>query len=115
MQATAEQLAICAKHRSEILPPDPSSKLGIALATLHLLPINASRLRPVNETCGWYIYGGAHSEAVDFYQPLHVAHIAKYCPQFVPYLALAPGWRVQLAPGHEDVWFDRRCLDYDKV
>lgn len=52
------------------------------------------------------IYGGEHSSADDFYQALHVAHISQYCPEIVPYLALPPGWRVLLAPGHEDVWFD---------
>ncbi|MGB4812803.1 MAG: hypothetical protein WBP13_10060 [Methylophilaceae bacterium] len=86
-------------------------KLGIALATLHLLPLYASRYMQENGTCGWYIYGGEYSSDPDFYQPLHVAHLSQYCPQIIPYLALAPGWRVILAPDFEDVWFDERCLD----
>jgi hypothetical protein len=111
MTATAEQIALCARFGSEVVPAEPAQKLGIALATLDLLPLNASRLRQENGTCGWYVYGGEYSDAPDFYQPLHVAHLSEYCPQFLPYLALAPGWRVLLAPGFEDVWFDERCLD----
>ena len=74
-------------------------------------PLNALRLPQANGTCGWYIYGGEHSEAQDFYQPLHVTHLLKYCPQILPYLALAPGWRVLLTADHEDVWFDQTCLE----
>jgi len=28
-----------------------------------------------------------------------------------PYLARPPGWRVLLAPGQEDVWYDGTLLD----
>lgn len=111
MAATAEQTALCARFNSEVVPAEPNLKLGIALSTLDLLPLNASRHRQENGTCGWYIYGGEYSSTPDFYQPLHVAHLSEYCPQFLPYLALSPGWRVLLAPGYEDVWFDERCLN----
>ncbi len=111
MTPTSEQLALCARFHSEVVPADPTLKPGIALATLNLLPLNALRRQQENGTCGWYIYGGEYLTDDDFYQPLHVAHLAKYCPQFMPYLALAPGWRVLLAQGHEDVWFDERCLN----
>ena len=110
MNVTAEQKAMCARFQSEVVPADSELKLGIALATLHLLPLNAVRHKQENGTCGWYIYGGEYSANPDFYQPLHVAHIAEYCPQIISYLALAPGWGVILAPKYEDVWFDERIL-----
>ncbi len=28
----------------------------------------------------------------------------------VPYLGLAPGWGVVLAPNYEDVWYDEKLL-----
>jgi hypothetical protein len=31
-------------------------------------------------------------------------------PALVPYLGLAPGWRVLLAPSHIDVWYDPMLL-----
>jgi hypothetical protein len=42
----------------------------------------------------------------DFYQALHVEHIAEYLPPIEPYLSLPPGYRFQIADGYEDVWFD---------
>ncbi len=42
---------------------------------------------------------------------MHVAHLPEYAPTLVPYLALAPGWGVILAPGYEDVWYDPKFLD----
>jgi hypothetical protein len=91
MPATVDQIAICARFRSEVVPAEPSLKLGIALATLLLLPLNASRHKQENGTCGWYIYGGDYSSNPDFYQPLRVSHISNYCPTIVAYMALAPG------------------------
>lgn len=108
MTVTSEQRTVCGRFGSEVVPCDPQLKLGIALGTLHLLPLNALRHRQENGTCGWYIYGGEYSSDPDFYKALHVAHIDEYCPAIVPYLALAPGWGVVLAPEYEDVWFDER-------
>jgi len=106
MQSTDAQ-QICTRYGSQFAPPASSDKLGIALATLHLLPLNALRVVPENGTCGWYIWGGEEiSTDVDFFQPLHVAHLRDHCPSLVPYLGLAPGWRVFLAPTQVGVWFD---------
>ena len=110
MPASAEQIAICARFQSEVVPAEPDLKVGIALNTLKLLPLNATRCEQENGTCGWYIYGGEYSEDPEFYQPLHVSHLSKYCPTIIPYLALAPGWRVLVAPDYEDVWYDPHCL-----
>jgi hypothetical protein len=51
------------------------------------------------------------SSAADFFQPVHVAHLNEILPAIIPYLGLPAGWRFQVAPGHEDVWFDRALLD----
>ena len=101
---------ICQRFNVECLPPELDQKVGIALGSLSNVPLHAVRLHPENGTCGWYIYGGEYSDDVDFYQPLHVAHLGDHCPSILPYLALPPGWRVLLAPGYEDVWFDGELL-----
>jgi len=31
----------------------------------------------------------------------------------VPFLGLPPGWRVLLAPGQEEVWFDAELLSVE--
>lgn len=108
--ATSEQMAICKRFGSVVTPSPPNLKVGIALSTLNRLPITAVRHRVENDTCGWYIWGGDYSPEPDFYQPLHLAHVPDYCPLIVPYLALAPGWGVMLAPGFEDIWFDEALL-----
>jgi hypothetical protein len=86
--------------------------VGIALETLGLLPLNALRHPPEHGTCGWYIWGGSElPRDPEFFQALHVEHLNEYCAQRLPFLALAPGWRVLLAPGYEDVWYDETLLD----
>jgi hypothetical protein len=104
--ATPEQLAVCKRFNSVVVVPLAGEKLGIALNTLTHVPLHAVRRQIENGTCGWYLWGGEYSSADDFYQPMHVDHLPSICPQIIPYLALAPGWRLILAPDYEDVWFD---------
>jgi hypothetical protein len=111
MDIIKHQIEICAKFNSDILPSNSNDKVGIALNTIKLLPLNALRIKPENGTCGWYIWGGENlSSDVEFFQPLHVAHLDKYTPELIPYLSLGIGWRVLLAPNYEDVWFDNLLL-----
>ncbi len=71
------------------------------------MPLNALRHEPEKETCGWYIWAGEElSQAVDFFVPLHVSHLPIWCPEIIEYLGMPPGWRVLLAPGYVDVWYD---------
>jgi hypothetical protein len=111
MSASAEQLGICARFGSSVVPVDPTLKVGVALDTLALSPLNALRHPPTGDTSGWYVWGGDYSSADNFFQPLHAAHLANYVPALLPYLALAAGWRVLLAPHHEDAWYDPQLLD----
>jgi hypothetical protein len=111
MSTTSEQRNICERVGSVVVSVDPEMKIGVAIATLGMLPLNALRHPPENGTAGWYIWGGeCLSRDDDFFQPLHAGHLAEHAPQLVPYLALAPGWRVLLAPGVEDVWHDDALL-----
>ncbi len=103
---------VCAQYGSEYSPPEPSLKLGLALSSLHTLPLNALRHPPESDTCGWYIWGGIEmSQDPEFFQALHVSHLAEHCPNLLPFLGLAPGWRVLLAPEQTDVWFDENLLN----
>ena len=101
------QKSVCFTYGSVFSPSSPLEKVGIALNTIGQLPLNALRHPAENGTCGWYIWGGeVLSQEPDFFQPLHFQHLAERCPDIIPYLALAPGWRVLLAPSQIDVWFD---------
>jgi hypothetical protein len=102
---------ICARVGAIPAPPAATEKIGIALQTLHLVPLNGLRHLPEGETCGWYIWGGTDlSAAPDFFEPLHVAHVGERCPAVAPYLALPPGWRFLVAEGQEDIWFDSALI-----
>ena len=106
-----KEQSVCAQFGSAFVPPDPDSKVGVALATLRQYPLNALRHPSERNTCGWYIWGGeVLSQDADFFQPLHVHHLVEYCPAILPYLALAPGWRVLLARGQIEVWYDPGLL-----
>lgn len=109
--AASSQETVASQYGSAFTPSAPHEKAGVAISTLSLLPLNALRHPPNGETCGWYIWGGTElSSDPSFFQPLHVEHLATYCPIIVPYLGLAPGWRVLLAPNQREVWFDDQLL-----
>ena len=60
---------------------------------------------------GWFLWTGDEYPADDdAFVPLHASHAAEYVPHALPHLSLGVGWRFQVAPGHEDVWFDEALL-----
>ena len=106
------QAAVCERFGVDLQPSHPNLKLGLARATLDQQPINGLRHPPTGDTTGWYVWGGQElSAAADFFQPVHVEHLVEILPVIIPYLGLPAGWRFQLAPGHEDVWFDPTLLN----
>ena len=111
-RSEADQAAVAARFGAAPMPPEPSLKVGIARNVgTGLQPLNALRHRPEGDTSGWYVWAGEElSQDPDFFQPLHISHLSERCPEIGPYLALPPGWRVLLAPGQEDVWYDDTLL-----
>lgn len=110
--STEAQRRLCERVGVVPVHPDPAQIVGIALDTLHLEPLNGLRHPAEGDTCGWYIWGGSDlSQAPDFFQPLHVAHLSGRCPRALKYLALPPGWRFLDGPRQEDVWSDPALLD----
>lgn len=96
-----------------VMLPSSEDKVGIArnVRADRPFPLNALRHSPRPGVSGWYIWAGQElSGADDFFEPLHISHLDKWCPEIVPYLGLEPGWRVLLAPGYEDAWFDPSLL-----
>lgn len=93
--------------------PTAASKVGIARNVgSGQQPLNGLRHSETATTCGWYLWAGeVLSEDADFFEPLHVEHLADRCPEVLPYLSLPPGWRFLIAPGYEDVWLDLSLLD----
>jgi hypothetical protein len=107
MNIEPSQKEICDSVGVEPAPCHTEDKLGIALSTLGELPINGLRHNPENGTSGWYIWcGEVLSEDAEFFESLHVSHIAQYLPEVQRYLALPPGHRFLLAPTQEEIWHD---------
>src|SRR5947209_8272498 len=106
------QAAVCERFGVEFEPSHSHLKLGLAFDTLGQKPINGLRHAPKGDTTGWYVWAGDELCTGDeFFQPIHVDHLVKILPAIIPYLGLPAGWRFQVAPGHEDVWFDPALLD----
>lgn len=107
------QLATC--KRFDVLPvPAPEDmKAGVSLTVKEgRQPVNGLRVPSTGDTTGWYFWAGEEwSDDPGFFVPLHVAHLASWCPQVLPYLQLPPGWRILIAPGYEDVWYDEQLLE----
>lgn len=99
--------AVCERHNvAEFAVED---KVAVATSTLGRQPIYGTRVAlPENGTISWFIHCGGYSDADDFYQPVHTAHLAQMLPQVVDYLHLPPGAKFIIDDqGYEDVWMDQ--------
>jgi hypothetical protein len=106
------QREICHNFEARFFPVDMESKVGIALKTLKLAPINGLRHPPAKDTSGWYLWGGTDcSSDPDFFEPLHTKHLVDELPGVLKFLALPPGYRFLLDGSHLDVWYDATLLD----
>jgi len=108
-----KQVELCKRFGVQPFSAPDDLKVGIARNVKEgLQPTNGLRIRPEGDTTGWYIWAGDEwSDAPDFFVPLHVCHLADWCPVVIPYLQLPPGWRFLVAPNHEDVWFDPQLMN----
>ncbi|GLI97042.1 hypothetical protein Sbs19_08600 [Sphingobium sp. BS19] len=106
------QREICLRYGAKFMPSDETYKLGISDSALRgELPLNGVRHPPESGTTGWFIWSGELSDDPDFFKPLHLYHLQQDCPAALPFIALPPGWRFLVAPGHEDIWSDNALLN----
>ena len=103
---------VCQRLGVETIEPRSGTKLGIALATVGLSPINGLRHTPTEETKRGYLgCGNDYSTEADFFSPVHVEHVSEYLPQIEDYLNLPPGYRFMIDNSNlEDIWFDSSLL-----
>ena len=106
MAINDKQQQICARHG---LPAQaPETMVALATASLDQSPIYGTRIDlPENGTISWFIHCGEYSDAADFYQPLHTAHLQELLPHVLDYLALPSGAKFIIdRDGYEDVWME---------
>jgi hypothetical protein len=113
VDAARQQEELCKRYGAEFVSSPPHLKVGIARNVREgILPINGLRHPPVGDTTGWYIWAGDEpSDDPGFFVPLHVEHLAEWCPNAIRFLGLPPGWRFLFAGAHEDVWEDPSLLN----
>jgi len=111
-QIEDDQRAFSRKQSADYVASPPESKLGFALSTKGLAPLNGLRHPAQGETNGWYLWcGEKYSRAADFFQPLHTRHVYESYPQVAKLLGLPPGYRFLLAGDYLDVWYDESLLN----
>jgi hypothetical protein len=112
MDFSKEQRIVCERYNAPFIDTPSFLKVGIALNVKKgLQPINGLRHPSEGDTSGWYIWAGEEfSDDPDFFAPLHIEHLQKWCPDIIKYLGLPPGWRFLNAPDYEDVWQDKSLL-----
>lgn len=110
-QIEEAQRAFSRQKSTNCLASSPESKLGFALSTKGLTPVNGLRHPPQGDTNGWYLWCGEQcSDAPDFFQPLHARHVYEDYPRVIKLLGLPPGYRFLLAGDYLDVWYDPSLL-----
>lgn len=107
------QVKLCEEQGVPFVESPIHMKVGISLNVKSgLLPIHGLRHPPEGASTGWYLWAGEEpSSEPDFFQPLHVAHLADWCPSVRKFLGLPPGWRFLVAGEHEEVWEDPSLLE----
>jgi hypothetical protein len=110
IEPTQAQQAICDRFGAQ--PSAFPAEAMVGIGPMDGAPLNGLRHPPESGTSGWFIWAGGDIDEANgsFFQPMHFAHLRTSHPAVVPYLALPPGWRFQIAPDHEDVWFDESLL-----
>lgn len=102
----AQQDAVCARYGLHAV--EPEDMVAVAMSTLGRMPVYGTRVgRSEGDNVGWFFHCGEYSDAADFYQPLHAAHLSTYLPSVLPYLWLPAGARFIIDDaGYEDVWME---------
>jgi len=113
VSAEDEQRAVCERYGAAWTDSAAHLKVGIARnVDENVQPLHGLRHSPGGDTTGWYIWAGdTFSNAPDFFQPVHVGHLAERCPSLLKFLGLPPGWRFLVAGDHVDVWRDPELLE----
>ena len=71
MQILQVQSVVCDRFGVKPNLPSENERLGIAIGTLDLMPINGMRIPSLSGSAGWFIYGGEEPSVDDsFYSPV---------------------------------------------
>lgn len=102
----ARQEAICVRYNLPVV--EPEDMVAVAMSTLGKAPVYGTRITlSEGQNVSWFFHCGECSDADDFYQPVHAAHLSACLPLVLPYLMLPAGARFIIDDtGYEDIWLD---------
>ncbi len=110
-----QQKELCDKLNIDWTPVDKNSLIAINDSLFSKVnPINGLRHPRHGDIDGWYLWSGNNirEDDIEFFQPLHVAHLIENRPIVLKYLGLPPCWRFQIDDnGYQDIWFDESLLN----
>ena len=101
---------LCGRVGATPLQTAPGDRLGLSRSARTDRPVHGRRVAPGPGASGWFVWAGDWSDADDFFEPTHAAHIPQVCPLASLFLSLPPGWRFLTDGDYVDVWFDPAIL-----
>ena len=111
-QLIRRQRQLCKERGVSYVATELDSKVGFAMGTQGLSPINGLRHPQFDDTTGWYIWcGEVLSQGDGFFSPLHTRHLLDRCPESIRFLGMPPGTRFLIAGDQVDIWFDESLLE----
>src|SRR5262245_53241193 len=94
MDLEAKRREACKTYSCDFVDTRDQDKVGVALSTLGLRPINGLRHPPSGETSGWYVWcGETLSNDADFFASVCATHVVEKLPEVSQLLGLPPGYR----------------------
>lgn len=107
------QKTTCEKYNLNYIPSPENLKIGISKNTVTgAYPLHGLRHNIDGGTTGWYIWSGEWSDDPHFFEPLHVFHLERRCPELLKYLGFPPGTRFLIMKDHQDIWTDPSLLSF---
>ncbi|MBN2012101.1 hypothetical protein JW960_22420 [candidate division KSB1 bacterium] len=107
------QKEICTKYQSHFNEPNPADHINILCDAERTSPIKLVRLNPENRSSGWYVHcGGKSSSNYSDFDPVSYLDVQREFPEIVPFLALMPGFIIEIdTNGNDDGYWSQYLLE----
>ena len=107
------QRAMCARHGAPFRPPAPEQLCAVSDGVYAGDPVQGVRYEAPSHMSGWYLtthrYNGDHTTL----KVEHAAHVMAQRPDVAVFLALPPGYRIEVTAKAASAWYDSTVGDHD--
>ena len=106
-----EQSDMCRRLTAAFTPPRPDQKAAVSAGVLEgAVPVSGVRYPAPSHMSGWYLTTQAFSGDVKELRVEHLYHVTARRPDLVAFLALPPGFRIEVGAQGGTAAFDARAL-----